>query len=102
MKPSTDNLLLFAIASLTIAAVVIVTAGSPAGPPRNAERGFQQTLGGLGLGCQLDLTRSSWQFDPRIADENPVFDTLGGIGQLSPWHATALFPSPDDVHLAEE
>lgn len=102
MKHSSDNLILCLIAALSIAAATVVAAGSFRRSRPGAERGFQQAVGGLGLGCQLDPARSSWQFDPRIADGNPVLDTVPALGELSPWHAIALFPSPAGISLAEE
>jgi hypothetical protein len=94
MKPSADNLILCMIVALAVAAVAVVSTGSLVGARRrSAERDFQRAVGGLGLGCQLDLSRSSWQFDPRVADDNPLLDMVPGVGELSPWHAIALFPS---------
>lgn len=101
MKLSTDNLILCLIAAFSLAAAAVVATKSLT-PSPPSERGFQQALGGLGLGCQIDLTRSSWQFDPRIADGSPALDTVPGLGQVSPWHAISLYPSPDGGRLAEE
>lgn len=95
MKQSADKLILCSIAVLAVAAVAVVSTGSLVGERRrSAERDFQRAVGGLGLGCQLDLSRSSWQFDPRIAGDSPLLDMVPGVGQLSPWHAIALFPPP--------
>lgn len=102
MKHSADNLILCLIAALLLAAAAVVSAGSLTARRRSTERAFQQAVGGLGLGCQLDPARSSWQFDPRLAEGNPVLDTVPALSQLSPWHAIALFPSPAGISLAEE
>lgn len=102
MKHSADNLILCLIAALSIAAATVVARGALTRSPPGAERGFQQAVGGLGLGCQLDLTRSAWQFDPRIADDSPVLDMVPGVGQLNPWQAMALFPAPAGIQGAED
>ncbi|HEX7445933.1 MAG TPA: hypothetical protein VF306_00230 [Pirellulales bacterium] len=102
MKPSADNSILCLIAALSLAAGAVVVAGSLTHRSRSAQRSFQQAVGGLGLGCQLDIGRSSWHFDPRIDDDNAGLDVIPALGQLSPWHAIALFPSSAGSRLAEE
>lgn len=101
MKFSADNSILCLVAALSLAAGAVVVAGSLTHRSRSARRGFQQVVGGLGLGCHLDLGRSSWHFDPRI-DDNSGLDVIPALGQLSPWHAIALFPSSAGSRLAEE
>jgi hypothetical protein len=94
---SRDDFLLAMILAAAMAAslVVLVEAGNP--PRRAAARQFQSMLGGFGMGCQVDLARCGWQFDPRImGDEDAAFGSLVGLSEISPWHAIALFPMIED------
>ena len=96
MRLSADNLILCLITALTAAASIVVAVQSFGVDRRGAVgREFQSVLGGLGLGCQIDLSRCSWQFDPRVAgDEDTGLDSIACLSELSPWHSVSLFPAP--------
>lgn len=96
MKHSADNFIIGLISLLTLAAAGVI-AWQPIELNRNAtaRRDFQSALGGLGMGCEIDLTRCSWQFDPRIAeDEEFGLDAVVCLRELSPWHCVSIFPAP--------
>lgn len=99
MQRQIDDLVLSLIAALSMAATAVILAGSLQPPRRTSiEREFQSALGGLGMGCQIDLARCSFQFDPRIAnDGHPGLDSVPALSEVCPWHSAALFPAPSDV-----
>jgi hypothetical protein len=99
MKPSADNLILCLIVVLTVAAASVI-AWQPfeSGHDATVGREFQSALGGFGMGCEVDLTRCSWQFDPRIAgDEELGLNAVVCLGELSPWHSVSMFPTPAQI-----
>lgn len=94
IRHSIDDVLLAAIFA-SVAAAAIVFAGDVASTSQRHELGreFQLLVGGLGMGCQSDLARCSWQFDPRLmGDDDAPLDVVFGGGDFSPWHAFSLFP----------
>jgi hypothetical protein len=96
LRSSIDELLLAVILGMSFAATVAVVVDKKAtGSREQAGRQFQRLVGGLGLGCQTDLARSAWQFDPRLtADDDAPLDVLLENDVSNPWHAMALFPEP--------
>ena len=98
MRTSADNLLLTIIGGAAVAASLIMVFETGNRPRRAAGQQFQEVLGGLGMGCQIDMSRCCWQFDPRLMDgEDPAGDSLPGLNEISPWHSIALFPMPVDL-----
>lgn len=94
MRVTSDNLILALILSLAVAAAAMVTLDQFADRERQSvgDR-FQAVVGGLGMGPHAELTRCSWQFDPRLAgDDDAALDALPGSHDNNPWHAAALFP----------
>jgi hypothetical protein len=98
MKSSADNLIFCLIATVTVLATVVVSVQSyDANSNSTTGREFQSAVGGLGMGCQIDLSRCSWQFDPRLShEENPGLNSVPCLSELSPWHSMALFPVASD------
>jgi hypothetical protein len=98
MKRSPDDIILCLIAALSVAAAAVVALQPFTSQRRLAvESAFQSALGGLGMGCQVDLSRCSYQFDPRIStDDHPGLDDIPALSEVCPWHAIALFPPPSN------
>lgn len=93
MRISADNLVLAAILSLSAAAATLVAIDHFVAGEEDVGRRFQAAVGGLGLGPQANLSRCSWQFDPRLAgDDDAGLEALLGIEDYNPWHALAMFP----------
>ena len=98
MRYSADSLLLTMIGGAAVAASLVMLFETGNRPQRTAGRQFQAALGGLGMGCHVDMSRCCWQFDPRLmAGEDPAGDSLPGLNEISPWHSIALFPMPADL-----
>lgn len=98
-QKSKDELLLALILVSTVAASLVVAADLRT-DTRQQEMGreLQSILGGLGMGCHADLSRCSWQFDPRLmGDEDATLDILPGLRELNPWHSISLFPAPSGL-----
>ena len=95
VQRSKDELLLALIVASTAAASLVVAADLHTDTRRQeAGREFQAMLGGLGMGCHADLSRCSWQFDPRLMDdEDATLDVLSDVRELNPWHSISLFPA---------
>ncbi|HQU44687.1 MAG TPA: hypothetical protein PK867_17860 [Pirellulales bacterium] len=99
MRTSADNLILATVLVAAVAAMVVVAADQFGDVERQAaDRRFQSAVGGLGMGPHADLSHCSWQFDPRLTDDDDAgLEALPGIHDHNPWHSMALFPVPSDT-----
>ena len=96
LRRSIDGLLLAVILAMSAAATLtIVIDANATGSRESVGSQFQRLLGGLGLGCQADLGRCAWQFDPRLTDDDDAgLDVIAGDDVSNPWHSISLFPAP--------
>ena len=96
VRRSSDGILLAAILGLCAAAALAVAVDPLVTHSQQQAAGqFQRLLGGLGLGCQADLARCAWQFDPRLmGDDDAPLDVVAGT---NPWHSLSLFPAPSEL-----
>lgn len=93
---SPEGRLLALLAALSAASAGIVVSGLAGSPAEQATgKAFQSATGGLGLGCQTDLSRRALGFDPRLAadfgDGLPV-----ELAELDPWRTFTLLAAPAD------
>jgi hypothetical protein len=98
VRGSTDEILLATILGLCAAAALAVAVDPVVTRAQGQAAGqFQRLVGGLGLGCQGDLARCAWQFDPRLmGDEDAPLDVVAGSDVFNPWHSLSLFPAPGE------
>lgn len=91
---SLEDTLLALVAALSAAAAGIVFTTDANDPAEQAAgREFQSLTGGLGLGCQTDLTHGARGFDARLAevaaDGLPI-----ELAELDPWQTFTLLAAP--------
>jgi hypothetical protein len=67
---------------------------------RRAGKEFQSSTGGLGLGCQTDLSHGASSFDPRLA-AGPADAWPPELGEFDPWQSLTLLAPPIDRHDAK-
>jgi hypothetical protein len=83
------------LATLVVAAGLVLARHFQSQPPPQEAREFQRLVGGLGFGPALDLRRCAFSFDPRLCpgcqeDLGPI----PGGAYFCPHHACSIFFYP--------
>ena len=71
-------------------------------PQESASEEFQRTVGGLGCGPAVDLSRCAFSFDPRLCDDCPLnHEPVPGAVYFCPQHACSILYCRPLVPAAE-
>jgi hypothetical protein len=100
-RGSLERVLLALIATFVAASAGLVGLALVDDPAeRRAGKEFQSSTGGLGLGCQTDLSHGASCFDPRLADRS-ADAWPPELGEFDPWQSLTLLAPPIDRHDAK-
>ena len=96
MRPKAPLLVLGLILALALAAAVLVLVESRHGGAARARgKEYQELIGGLGFGPDVDLSRCATSFDPRLCRRCPHdFGPVPAGGCFCPHHASSIFWYP--------
>lgn len=91
---SLEGTLLAVVAAFSAAAAGIVfTTVADDAAEQAAGKEFQSLTGGLGLGCQTNLTHGARAFDARLAEAEADGMPIE-LAELDPWHTFTLLAAP--------